>query len=435
MLASSPQQARLRDRLAAQLSRVTSGGELIPEIDGLRFLAIALVIFHHMTSIYLPASRRATQINSPDEWFAAARGSWLIVIGYCGHFGVNLFFAISGFILALPFAKRAFEQKPAPSLKNYYLRRVTRIEPPYVICLALFFIGLVAWAIWTRRPGTIPNLFQHLLASLFYSHNLLFGEHSRINSVTWSLEIEIQFYLLVPLLVAIFKLKDKRVRRALLLSLILLGGWLSQYVIYRSSSTRLQLSLLNFFHYFLVGFLLADLYLTGWLRGRKGWRFDVCSLGGLLALAGLLTRYDRYYWLLPLAVLLLYVGCFRGVASNWLVRLRWIVITGGMCYTFYLYHIPLVSLLTLLMKRGFSPAAPLWLDLLKQTLIVCPIVFALCSFWFVLTEKPFMRWSLAPRGRDTEPRQTQPGDNVVLEDTAIQSTLPPGADAISLVIK
>ena len=388
-----------------------------------------------MTSIYLPASRRATQINSPDEWFRAANGSWLIVLGYCGHFGVNLFFAISGFILALPFAKRAFEQRPAPNLKAYYLRRVTRIEPPYIICLAIFFIGSVTWATWTRRGQTILSLCQHLLASLVYSHNLIFGEHSRINSVTWSLEIEIQFYVLVPLLVCLFKLKHKMTRRALLLGLILFGGWLSQYVIYRSSSTRLQLSLLNFFHYFLVGFFLADLYLTGWLREHKHWIFDLSSLGGFAMLVGLLTRYDRYYWLLPIGVLLLCIGCFRGVVSSWLVRLRWIVITGGMCYTFYLYHIPLVSLLTLLVKRSFSPTAPLWIDLLKQALIVCPTIFALCSLWFVLTEKPFMRWSLAPRDRDTEPRRRSTSAEVVVEETVIQSALPSSGEPISLVIK
>jgi hypothetical protein len=42
----------------------------------------------------------------------------------------------------------------------------------------------------------------------------------------------------------------------------------------------------------------------------------------------------------------------------------------------------------------FMASRPIAIDYLIQCLIVLPVVFALCSFWFVLTEKPFMRWSL-----------------------------------------
>jgi hypothetical protein len=98
--------------LAKRLSRVTSSGELIPEIDGLRFLAIASVLLHHTMSIYLRESgRSAVEVQSQSVWAAASSQSWWVPLAYSGHFGVNLFFAISGFILALPFAKRSFDAK------------------------------------------------------------------------------------------------------------------------------------------------------------------------------------------------------------------------------------------------------------------------------------------------------------------------------------
>ena len=50
----------------------------------------------------------------------------------------------------------------------------------------------------------VPNL----IASLFYSHGLVYGRESAINGVAWSLEIEIQFYLLTPLLVLMFRLRN-----------------------------------------------------------------------------------------------------------------------------------------------------------------------------------------------------------------------------------
>src|SRR5215475_15059043 len=195
--------------LARKLSRVTSSGELIPEIDGLRFIAISAVVFHHLFSMYLSNSGRSPEVRSPAEWFAAAGQSWLVLPAYCGHFGVNLFFVISGFILALPFAKRAFKEQAAPDLKSYYLRRVTRIEPPYLLSLIAIF--LIHWKQWGEGPRVVPNL----IASLFYSHGLVYGRESAINGVAWSLEIEIQFYLLTPLLVLMFRLRNAAARRAL----------------------------------------------------------------------------------------------------------------------------------------------------------------------------------------------------------------------------
>src|SRR5215468_7320454 len=126
--------------LADKLSRVTSTGELIPEVDGLRFIAISAVVFHHLTAMFLSGSGRSPEVRTYAEWFAAADQSWLVRLAYCGHFGVNLFFVISGFILALPFAKRAINRQAAPDLKLYYQRRLTRIEPPYLLSLILIFL-------------------------------------------------------------------------------------------------------------------------------------------------------------------------------------------------------------------------------------------------------------------------------------------------------
>src|SRR5262245_37380922 len=289
--------------LAEKLSRVTSSGELIPEIDGLRFIAIGAVILHHLMSILLPASGRTGHLHTPAEWFEAGdRFSWLVNLAYCGHFGVNLFFAISGFILALPFARKLLNDLPPPSWKSYYLRRVTRIEPPYVICIVVFFLFLAL------ERGRGSELFPNFIASLFYSHGLVFGQHSLINSVAWSLEIEIQVYLLVPWLVGIFKLKNRNVRRAVLIGLIALGGWMSQHVIYPSGSGRLMLSLPNFLHYFLAGFLLADLYLSGWLGGEKRLVFDLFSATAMGGIIAVLARFGQHYYSLPLLVLVLYIG-------------------------------------------------------------------------------------------------------------------------------
>ena len=382
--------------LAGKLSRVTSTGELIPEVDGLRFIAISAVLFHHLMAMFLSDSGRSLGVRTYSDWFAAADQSWLVTPAYCGHFGVNLFFVISGFILALPFAKRAFNGQAAPNLKSYYLRRVTRIEPPYLFSLIAIF--LIHWKQWGEGPRLIPNL----IASLFYSHGLVYGRESAINGVAWSLEIEIQFYLLTPLLVRMFRLRNVAARRSMIVALIVGFGLLSQRVIYPSGSARLPLTLLNFAHYFLTGFLLVDLYLTGRLRGadkRLGW--DLLTLAGAAAIFATLSRFGQFYFLLPLMVGLLYAGFFMGRLSNAFARARWITIVGGMCYTIYLYHTLIISNMMSQTMPLASIARPFNLDFALQCLMILPVVLAVCALLFFYAEKPFMRWSLSPRQTKT----------------------------------
>ena len=76
-----------------------------------------------------------------------------------GNYGVQLFFVISGFVLALPFASHYLCQTRAVSLRAYFLRRLTRLEPPYVLSMLLFldsrwieFIRLCCFCRKSSRP-------------------------------------------------------------------------------------------------------------------------------------------------------------------------------------------------------------------------------------------------------------------------------------------
>jgi peptidoglycan/LPS O-acetylase OafA/YrhL len=255
-------------------------------------------------------------------------------------------------------------------------------------------IFLIHWRQWGEGPRVVPNL----IASLFYSHGLVYGRESAINGVAWSLEIEIQFYLLTPLMVLMFRLRNVVARRSLIVALIVGFGMLSQWVIYPSGSARLSLTLLNFAHYFLTGFLLVDLYLTGRLRGAdKRLSWDLATLAGAAAILATLSRFGQFYYLLPLMVGLLYAGFFMGRLSNAFARARWITIIGGMCYTIYLYHILIISNLMTQTMPMASITRPFDLDFALQCLMILPVVLAVCALLFFFAEKPFMRWSLSPR--------------------------------------
>ena len=106
-----------------QFQRITTQRRLIPQIEGLRFVAIASVVFFH---IYAALKSGAVPAPFPLD-------------SDMPKHGVELFFAISGFILGVPFASRYLLGTAKINLRSYFLRRLTRLEPPYF--LALFTLG------------------------------------------------------------------------------------------------------------------------------------------------------------------------------------------------------------------------------------------------------------------------------------------------------
>jgi peptidoglycan/LPS O-acetylase OafA/YrhL len=106
--------------------RITSQKRFIPQIDGLRFVAISSVVLFHL---YASLHHGGAVQNSA---FDAARLAML------SKRGVELFFAISGFILGVPFASSYLQGAPKVKLKQYFLRRLTRLEPPYILSLMIW---------------------------------------------------------------------------------------------------------------------------------------------------------------------------------------------------------------------------------------------------------------------------------------------------------
>src|ERR1700733_6334081 len=118
--------------LIARLSRIQGSSHLVPELEGLRFVAICSVFLTHLNG-YLLA-------KDTEPWAIAAQGSWIDLALRQGGLGVQLFFVISGFVLAPPFARMRLGLGPKVKLGPYFLRRLTRLEPPYLLCLISLFL-------------------------------------------------------------------------------------------------------------------------------------------------------------------------------------------------------------------------------------------------------------------------------------------------------
>lgn len=367
------------ERLYRRLKRKTNSTSFIPQIDGLRFLAIMMVVLYHI-NIFVTVKAPFAFSQTPASYW------WLYGWLDSDRKGVFLFFIISGFILALPFAKAAFGHGKTVLLKEYYLRRLTRLEPPYFFVMIACFFGILLMRgheFASTFPHTFFGLLPRLLASLIYSHNIIFPKYLSLNPVAWSLEIEVQFYLTVPLLVKVFKLKSFQRRLALILAVI--------FFICLQHVWRFKFdSLYNYIQYFLLGFLLADLYLN---KVKFNFSFWLSGLFGFLSLVYVLFVDLRPHnfndFLFPVAALSLYLTVLTDSFWSKIFSIKWITSIGGMCYSIYLLHyniIPLIGNKTIFYNISKSyPVTYVW-----HTLILLPIVLLISSAFYLLIERPCM---------------------------------------------
>jgi peptidoglycan/LPS O-acetylase OafA/YrhL len=379
------------DRLVRALVRTTASGEFIPAVNGLRFMAISAVLLHHVTTDYLRVSQRFGDVTSAKQWWEVFPQSPYIAIGYAGHFGVQLFFVISGFVLALPYLRNHDFEAPAPNIWSYYLRRIVRLDPPYIVSLLVIFAFICMTNMVYATDIGWRVLFPHLLASIFYLHGLIYAAPSSISGVAWSLEIEVQFCLLLRLLAKVFVIRPLWLRRILLIALILGWAYAVRDVFAFANEPWMRLSVLKFLQFFLAGFLLADIYAHHRLaRSLAG---DLLALASAGAIFWILTRNYSLYFLTPILIAAMYAGLFNGKIGYRMITQRWIVITGGMCYSIYLYHYLVLDLLTPLSGRLMDPAHDIGFDLLLQMFDLVPPILIVSAGFYLGIEKPCMRIS------------------------------------------
>lgn len=378
---------QVTEKIRRVLQRETSSGSYIAEIDGLRTVAVVAVLWSHVSGwVGLKYSSMGLSSTTLGRAF-----SHLLDQGFVG---VQLFFAISGFVLALPFASHYLRGTRKPSYSSYLTRRLTRLEPPYIANLLIWTFVLVAVGFVgadNLRPIRDWSFLSHLFASLTYTHNVIFGHSSEINHVAWSLEVEAQFYLVAPFLAAaVYSIKRAVVRRGVVVGCI---GLLSLYCHYHPAPGKPLhgLNLLYHLHYFLVGFILVDLYVEMWLHsGARRWLWDLGGLGCWVGIALVMTSGFGIEILLPWLIAGAYIAAFRGTTWNRVFRYWPVAVVGGMCYTIYLFHYLLLSGIGKVTKTvvvAGSYDATLLAYLVAMTLVIIP----LCAVIFVILEKPFMR--------------------------------------------
>ncbi len=354
--------------LTLSLRRITNSSSYLPFIDGLRFFAILPVLLEHSADFY---DKNIHPLYSSDFY-----NNWGIkfLVGNADN-GVLLFFSISGFILAYPFASAILKNDPKPGLKSYFIRRFIRLEPPYLIILSVLFILNV----FILKKFAFSDLLPSYIASFFYSHEIIFAEHPYINFVFWSLEIEIQFYLIAPVLMYVFHLPPMLRRFCIMASMLLFG-------LYSQFNELPFISILDYMQYFLSGILALDLYLSN----KGDLKSKVYVIIGLILLVGIWTGIFTKAIYLPFLLTGLIYFASKSYGLRKFISLKWIAITGGMCYTIYMIHYPVMAFFL----NRFFPTQLIFQSIPLDFVIRISLTILLVSFvsiiFYATVERPFM---------------------------------------------
>jgi peptidoglycan/LPS O-acetylase OafA/YrhL len=402
---------------------------MLPVLDGVRAIACLIVIWFHMYRVPLDL-----QLWNPSPAAHPLRDSFLNF----GKHGVTLFFVLSGFLLFLPFARALLSEKTWPSIRQFYIKRVLRILPAYYLALILIVLFL-------QRQYLQPQHWQELALFFTFFMDSSQATFKQLNAPFWTLAVEWQYYLLLPLLALGMRLIVWRVKQnyrltATITCILALIAWglFTRYVgtyyvnEHPSATILVPRSILNvilFFTYgvsgkyyedFGVGMLLSLCYvaiqqpsiapkvrtilqkLSPWLWGA----------GLLSVFAMVLWDYNQlhpgtwplfsqpllvnYYYLISelclslsfgLCILALLLGSVQLKRPLEWLPLRWI---GMISYSLYVWHLPFLLIIMQWgqpLMAGWSPELSYGVYWLWVMMIVIPF----CFLFFRYVEQPGMK--------------------------------------------
>lgn len=405
-----------------RLKPLDNGVVEIRALDGLRAVAaLSIVVYHALRTVGFQHSVLNQQTGNLYFYLST---------------GVQLFFVLSGFLLFLPYARVMLRGQPLPSAQRFYRRRALRILPAY-------WVALVILALLPTSAHTAPLGIGTLVTHVLMIHDMFPVFNRDLEGPFWTLAVEVQFYLLLPLL-AVFVAKimgSSRSRTRLLGGLLALlalalglraldmaladqlppdgdGGFLTSFV-YATMGTQGK-----FLEVFILGMLCSAIYVMSVeisafsLRHqrRSAWLLLLLALAVIVVLAlphgspgdapAALVRFGDFinpllvglgYCILLLAIL------WGDTAIRWVFEVAPMRFIGLISYSLYLWHLPVLHAMI-----------PAFADASMTLRIAGAFVFAYLSYQLV--ERPFLK---RRRHNAGQPMVTSIGSDVGITGTEI----------------
>ena len=339
------------------------------DIDGLRAIAVLSVLFFHVD----------------------------ISLFGGGFVGVDVFFTISGFLITSILLKA--KQTEKFSFLEFYKRRALRIIPAYIVLVLLTTIaGFVILA-----PLAFKELLESTIASSLFASNFYFlftlggyfsaAAHELPLLHTWSLSVEEQFYLIMPLAVVLwFKIAGETKRLWLLFGVFFVSVVVS-IVLTHLHQKAAYFVVFSRAHEFLIGSLLSVLLMKYGARITPNkvisnivFLFSFAALVVSTIFIDAKSAFPGYLALIPCVatILTIYCGLNKHCFSHVLLGNRLMVFIGLLSYSLYLYHWPIVA---------YAKYMGVEFTILVQVLIVvASFVFAYISWRFVENKVRYFNW-------------------------------------------
>lgn len=343
-------------------------------IDLLRLFAATQVVVFHMAEHLHHASRLESTALMALSYFP----------------GVPIFFFLSGLLIPQSFLR-------APGIKDYVTNRVLRLYPALLVCVSLTVVMLIALGYLGTTDLFRPELLVWLATQStflqFYNPDLFrdFGT-GVVNGSLWTISVEVQFYLMTPVL--IFLINFRFIYLALFLLSIAANVALQHFGMKQFFWGKLVgVSFLPWIYMFMGGHLSYAYWdkISRFFEGKSAYWFVLA-----LAQTVLLMILEKTFGVnfsgnatLPITFFIL-AGLALAVAMGRPNTAYKILKGNDISYGVYIYHMPIVNLFLFL-----SVPSSLW-----YTLGAITIVFALAYFSWVLVERPALRLkhvSIRPR--------------------------------------
>lgn len=379
----------------------TGKSRRIAVLDGLRAMAIILVLMRHGVRPFW------TDLEQPFLKLGQIEFGSVFINGWVG---VDLFFVLSGYLISSHLLGRYFDPaRKTMDLKTYAKRRFLRIAPAYYAILTIAVLGLFPFYPY---PENYDNIFWR------YAYHLLFLQDylpSDINTVFWSLAIEIKFYLLAPFfLMALLYLPKTGWRIAAAASLMILMALvrlktalgnpdISSYVSYFEDMRSI-------FHLTLDGLITGTLCALVWkdekmrdfvkkpyvanglfFAGFCAFLYTILLSGPLLDLGP--SLYDKTFLVSVIALSFgaMLLGLLGGCVASGFFALRIWFPVALISYSLYLVHLPMMYPAEILCLQFFDlDAYSPQIQMLLYTPFFLALAFGAASLSYYFFERPFL---------------------------------------------
>jgi len=344
----------------------------VPALDGVRGVAIGLVMAYHFNLLH------EARFAGERAWIAFADFGWA---------GVDVFFVLSGFLITsiLLDAKAKHAGDPKAYFVGFLMRRVLRIFPLYYLFLFVTFVVMPAIADTLPDPEVWRDLPDQSFWFWTYLPNFLYAKQGAFTGAlhlqaTWSLGVEEQFYLLWPLL--IWFIPERNLHKVAAFGIIV--ALVARVVLAKQGAPWVSLFVLPFTRMdtLFVGIFLATRARAGATETRRAWGLLAAfaiAWGGYSWREGFVAQFHE-----PVITVGLTGIAFAAGALLWLalhdrraarvLSVAPLRVLGKYAYGLYLVHVPvkLLVLRYLLTWSAFKRALP--------SRLLQEIVFEACGF-------------------------------------------------------